>query len=72
MGMTEHRMIAGNGNELCGEEGMRMSFAGRREREWQNTEWQPTPYCLNSSRDMIEYCHQDYNMTCSLTRVQLP
>jgi hypothetical protein len=21
--------------------------AGRREWEWQNMEWQPTPYCLN-------------------------
>jgi hypothetical protein len=28
MGMAEHRMIAGNGNKLCGEEGMGMVAAG--------------------------------------------
>jgi hypothetical protein len=38
MRMAEHRMA---------EPGMGMSFAGRRKWEWQNTEWQPTPYCLN-------------------------
>jgi hypothetical protein len=37
MGMAEHRMTPGNGNGLCGEG----------EWEWQNTEWQPTPYRLN-------------------------
>jgi hypothetical protein len=28
VGMTEHRMTAGNGNELCGEGGMRMTEHG--------------------------------------------
>jgi hypothetical protein len=43
MGMTGHGMVAGNGNGLCGEGGM----TGRWDWEWQNMEWQPTPYCLN-------------------------
>jgi hypothetical protein len=43
---TEHRMAAGNRNVngLCREGRMRKTV---REWEWQNTEWQPTPYRLN-------------------------
>jgi hypothetical protein len=48
----------GNGNELCGEGGMGMAKHGMTaengnglcregEWEWQNTEWQPTPYRFN-------------------------
>ena len=47
MGLAEHGMAAagnGNGNGLCGEGRMRKTV---REWEWQNTEWQPTPYRLN-------------------------
>jgi hypothetical protein len=42
-----------NGNGLCGEGRMRKTMRGGRngndrgELEWQNTEWQPTPYRLN-------------------------
>jgi hypothetical protein len=45
-------MAAGNenGNELCGEGRMRKTV---REWEWQNTEWQPTPYRLNSLNRFI-------------------
>jgi hypothetical protein len=39
-----HGMAAENGNGLCGEGRMRKTV---REWEWQNTEWQPTPYRLN-------------------------
>jgi hypothetical protein len=42
MGMAEHGMAAGNG--LCEEGRMRKTV---REWEWQNTEWQRTPYRLN-------------------------
>jgi hypothetical protein len=47
MGIAEHwqhGMAAGNGNGLCGEGRMRKTV---QEWEWQNTEWQPTPYRLN-------------------------
>jgi hypothetical protein len=49
-------VTTGNGNELCGEGGMGMTehrhntgngLCGEGEWEWQNTEWQPTPYRLN-------------------------
>jgi hypothetical protein len=47
---TVRGMTSGNGNELCGDGGMGMAehgMAGMEEWEWQNTEWQPTPYRLN-------------------------
>jgi hypothetical protein len=42
--LAEHERTAGNGNGLCGEGRMKKTV---REWEWQNTEWQPTPYRLN-------------------------
>jgi hypothetical protein len=58
MGMAKHGIVARNENGLCGEGGMGMAkhgivarnengLCGEGEWEWQNMEWQPTPYRLN-------------------------
>jgi hypothetical protein len=48
MGMIEYGITARNENDLCREGGMRKTvWVGRWKWEWQNTEWQPTPYNLN-------------------------